>query len=78
MKVIKEYIVNRKARKSIKQTAEARRLRGSCETADVEIRGKRGTGKLKYKQRPHKVRHHPVGKRNSEPEKGAAEQIKAV
>ena len=78
MKVIKEYIINRKARKSVKQTAEARRLRGSCKAADVEIGCERGTGKLKYEQGTHKVRHHPVGKRNSEPEKGAAKQIKAV
>ena len=76
--MVEEDIVDRKARKGIKQSAEPRCLRSSCETADVKIGCERGTGKLKYKQRPHKVRHHPIREGYGEPEKGAAEQIKAV
>ena len=78
MKVVKKDIVNRKARKSVKQTAEARRLRGSRKAANVEIRSKRGSGKFKYEKWSHKVGHHPVGEWYGEPEKRAAEQVKAV
>ena len=72
MKMVKEDIVNREARKSIKKSAYLRGKGCTGKASYIKVTRKGGTGKFKYKQRPHKIGKKIGRERNSKPEKRTA------
>ena len=78
MKVIEEDVIDGKAGKGVEETAEDRRVPPG-DVAPQVVRARRGrAGKLEDQERPHQIRHGLAREGDRQPEKRAAEQIKAV
>ena len=76
--MVKEYVVDGKARKRVKQGADSCGIGGAGKTAYKAVGGQCRATEFKYKQRPHKVRNKIAWEQKRKQEEGTAKGVKTV
>ena len=78
MEVVEKDIVHREARERVQHRGDQGGILVFGVAVDVDVARQRGAGKLEDEQRAHQVLHPLRGEGDGQPEKGTAQQVKAV